>query len=83
MATPYSEANTRRGSAIQEDKSSQNGSDPQKDAMDVELAQDNEKATTDVQDVGAHNGEHKDKFKQLSWLRLTSVLIVEAIALGS
>lgn len=39
-------------------------------------------ATTDVVELGAVPQEAQ-KFHKLSWIRLTSVLIVEAIALGS
>lgn len=82
MSTPHTAAGSHRASYIPEDKLSPSASN-QDQAKDLENY--DEKATTDVHDVGTGgpNMPTDHKFKQLSWIRLTSVLIVEAIALGS
>lgn len=82
MTTPHTEAASRRASYIQEEKLSQTNS--AEEPKDLEAYDAGEKPTTDVAEVGgAPNKPTDEKYQKLTWLRLTSVLIVEAIALGS
>ncbi|CAO1621833.1 unnamed protein product [Sympodiomycopsis kandeliae] len=85
MTTPHTEEHSRRASLIQEDTRLSNPSSANKDLEDQK-----DEYVTDTQELDRPHADEKDvrgptgeKFKQLSWLRLTSVLIVEAIALGS
>lgn len=88
MTTSHDEVTPQGDSYIQEEKLSQSNSAQDPKDLDVEAyeADYREKPTTDVHDVAGKAGHSKPsdaKYKQLSWIRLTSVLIVEAIALGS